>query len=206
MLPFWSCFLHSSNCMACHWKWNKWVNNLSADEQNTASSDNNWPMYKTLSNFFFSFFSLFTVFHWCHVMDFSQLMVSLFSLAIFSCSFVFPHNLQSQKMHSLWQLVIVKSLEPSSLLLQLTGNCMEVHCCLSSCEQWLSKTFGMISLEMPFTPLATSEAIRRLLFKHMSQRHCLKGTFLHVQIVFFMYQYTVDLDRTWNPSHSCSVT
>ena len=83
-------------------------------------------------------------------------------------------------MHSLSQLVIVKSLESSSLLLKLTGKCMEVHCCLSSCEQYLSKTSCVIFLEMPFTPLATSEAIRRLLFKHVSQRHCLKGTFLHV--------------------------
>ena len=103
--PSHSYFLHSSNCIACQWKWNRCVDMAFTDLMNLVSNRAKGPLYLILSmtHFFlvsFSPLSKSMYCHWCHITCLLQ-STSGFCFIMDSCSvFIGPHFLKCLKIQS----------------------------------------------------------------------------------------------------------
>ena len=97
--------LHSSNCIACQWEWNRCKDMAFTDWMNFISNRARGPLYLILSmtHFFLPSFSPVSksiYCHWCHVTCLLQ-STSGFCFIMDSCSvFIAPHFLQFLKMQS----------------------------------------------------------------------------------------------------------
>ena len=103
--PSCSCFLHSSNCIAYQWKWNRCIDMAFTDSMNLVNNCARGPLYLILSMTHFFLVSLSPLSksmycHWCQVTCLLQ-STSEFSFIMDSCSiFIGPHFLQCLKIQS----------------------------------------------------------------------------------------------------------
>ena len=171
--PFHSCFLHSSNCITCQWKWNKWVDMAFTDSMNLVSSCARGPLHLILSmtHFFLVLFSPLSrsmYCHWCHITLLQS--ISGFCFIIDSCNvFIVPHFFQFLKIQS-WLWSVITMLSP--VFFSSNSNLLEIP--LPVYAEWLwsfspkgqkkFNTFSVFLLLIPLTFATISASTIKLLF------------------------------------------